>query len=311
MKILLTGANGYIGKKLLPALIKEGHQVICCVRNASKLPSSDIYSHKNVSVIEFDFLKGQTPPDSIIDIDVAYYLMHSMTGFSKGFVEMEEKAAYHFLSVVNRTSIKQIIYLGGITNEDNLSQHLSSRKNVETILRSSAVPVTTLKAGIIVGCGSASFEIIRSLMEKLPVIIGPKWLDTQSQPVSLINVIEYLTGVLLMEETFNKSYDMGGENVITYKKMLEQYAEFRGYKRYIITMPSIPMPVAAFFVSVFTSSDYSLSLNLIRSMKVKVVAENNPIEKKLGIKPLSYKEALERCCGFPINRQQNKCAEIS
>jgi uncharacterized protein YbjT (DUF2867 family) len=138
-----------------------------------------------------------------------------------------------FVDLVSQTSAKQIIYLGGITNEDKLSTHLASRKKVDEVLRSGPVPVTSLKAAIIVGSGSSSFEIIRDLVEKLPIMIAPRWLDTRTQPIAIRNVLEYLTGVLLRPDTYGGSYDIGGPDVMTYKEMLQQYAEVRGLKRRI------------------------------------------------------------------------------
>lgn len=247
MKILLTGATGYIGKRLLPVLIEKGHRVICCVRDKNRFPTDGIYKHPNVSVFEVDFLKevqslslsssSGLSEGLIKDIDAAYYLIHSMSSNVKDFSSLEETSAKNFIKLVKQTSIKQIIYLGGITNEEKLSKHLSSRKRVEEILSTSGIPLTSIKAGIIVGSGSASFEIIRDLVEKLPVMITPKWLNTKHQPIAIRNVLEFLTGVLLKEETFNQSYDVGGPDVLSYKEMLLQFAEVRGLKRFIFTVP--------------------------------------------------------------------------
>ncbi|MCK7526655.1 MAG: NAD(P)H-binding protein [Ignavibacteriales bacterium] len=197
MKILLTGATGYIGKRLLPVLIEQGHEVVCCVRDKNRFPSDGIYKHPNVSLFEVDFLKEISISDSVKDIDAAYYLIHSMSSNVKDFGSLEETSANNFIKLVKQTSIKQIIYLGGITNEEKLSKHLASRKRVEEILSKSGIPFTSIKAGIIVGSGSASFEIIRDLVEKLPMMITPKWLNTKHQPIAIRNILEYLTGVLL------------------------------------------------------------------------------------------------------------------
>ncbi len=298
MKILLTGANGYIGKKLLPSLISDGHDVICCVRDHNRLPDAVIYENPRVSVVEYDFLEDSHTDPKIKDIDVAYFLIHSMTDSSKEFMEMEEKAAENFVSVLKNTSVKQIVYLGAIANEEKLSRHLSSRKNVEKILQKGPIPVTSLNAGIIVGCGSASFEIIKSLVERFPIILGPRWLNTPSQPVPLVNVIEYLRGVLLNPKTYNQSFDMAGPRVMSYKEMLQDYAKVRGLRRHICTCRGIPLKVAALFLSWITRSNYSLALSLVQSLKVDIIAGNNQLDEVLGINPLSYKEAIGHCCGF-------------
>ncbi len=230
MKTLLTGATGYIGKRLLPALIEQGHDVICCVRDKNRFHPTILNGNGKVSVFEIDFLKDPAENDFIKDIDAAYYLIHSMSANVSDFSKLEETSAKNFINLIKKTNVKQIIYLSGITNEEKLSKHLASRKNVEKILSESGIPVTTLRAGIIVGSGSASFEIIRDLVEKLPVMITPKWLNTKHHPIAVRDIIQYLTGVLLREELYNRSFDVGGPDILTYKEMLLQFAEVRGLK---------------------------------------------------------------------------------
>jgi uncharacterized protein YbjT (DUF2867 family) len=293
MKILLTGATGYIGKRLLPVLIERGHKVVCCVRDKNRFPSEGIYKHHNVSLFEVDFLKEISISDSVKDIDAAYYLIHSMSSNIKDFGSLEETSANNFIKLVKQTSVKQIIYLGGITNEEKLSKHLASRKRVEEILLESGIPLTSIKAGIIVGSGSASFEIIRDLVEKLPVMITPKWLNTKHQPIAIRNILEYLKGVLLKPETFNKSYEVGGPDVLSYKEMLLQLAEVRGLKRFIFTVPVMTPRLSSYWLYFVTSTSYMLAINLVNSMKIEVVAKDSVLEKMLGIKPISYKEAVQ------------------
>jgi uncharacterized protein YbjT (DUF2867 family) len=293
MKILLTGASGYIGKRLLPVLLEQNHEVICCVRDKNRFPSDGIYAHKNISVFEVDFLKEIKITDSIRNIDAAYYLIHSMSSNIKDFEQLEIDSANNFINLVKQTSVKQIIYLGGITNEEKLSKHLASRKKVEEILRGSGISLTSLKAGIIVGSGSASFEIIRDLVEKLPIMITPKWLNTKHQPIAIRDVLRYLTGVLLKPETFNKSYDIGGPDVLSYKKMLLQFAEVRGLKRYIFTVPVMTPRLSSYWLYFVTSTSYMLAINLVNSMKIEVVAKNNQLQKILDVVPITYKEAVQ------------------
>ncbi|HYK76973.1 MAG TPA: SDR family oxidoreductase [Daejeonella sp.] len=292
MKILLTGATGYIGKRLLPVLIEQGHEVVCCVRDAKRFPLEELDNRPNISLFEVDFLKEISASDAIRNIDVAYYLIHSMSDKAKDFEKLEAISANNFINLLKQTSVKQIIYLGGITNEEKLSKHLASRKNVEDILSHSGLTLTSIRAGIIVGSGSASFEIIRDLVEKLPIMIAPKWVNTKLQPIAMRNVLEYLTGVLLRPETFNQSYDIGGPEVLSYKEMLLQFAEVRNLKRFIITVPVMTPRISSYWLYFVTSTSYNLAVNLVNSMKVEVVAQNNDLEKLLGINPISYKESV-------------------
>lgn len=293
MKILLTGATGYIGKRLLPVLLDQGHEVVCCVRDKSRFPSEGIYQDPKISLFEVDFLEEIPSSESIEDIDAAYYLIHSMSSFQPNFEQLEARSARNFLQLVSPTKIQQIIYLTGITNEEKLSRHLASRKNVEKILGSSEIPLTSVKAGIIVGSGSASFEIIRDLVEKLPVMITPKWVNTRGQPIAIRNILEYLSGVLLKKETFNRAFDVGGPEILTYKEMLLQFAEVRGLKRYIFTVPVMTPRLSSYWLYFVTSTSYKLAVNLVNSMKIEVVAKDNELEKMLGIHPIPYKKAVE------------------
>jgi uncharacterized protein YbjT (DUF2867 family) len=292
MRILLTGATGYIGKRLLPVLLEQGHEVVCCIRNKNRIPNEGIYKHSNISFYEVDFLKEAKFIYQIKNIDIAYYLIHSMSSNNKDFEHLEEVSANNFVKLVKQTSVQQIVYLGGITNEEKLSKHLSSRKNVEKILKKADIPLTILKAGIIVGSGSASFEIIRDLVEKLPIMITPRWLNTKHQPIAIRNVIQYLTGVLNNRDTFNKSYDIGGPDVLSYKEMLLQFAEVRNLKRYIYTVPVMTPRLSSYWLYFVTSTSYKLAINLVDSMKIEIVAKKNELEKMLGIKPISYKDAV-------------------
>ena len=293
MKILLTGATGYIGKRLLPVLLKLGHEVVCCVRDKNRFPTEGVYSDPKISIFEVDFLKDIVLSESIIDIDVAYYLIHSMSSNSSDFDRLEEISVNNFIKLLSPTRVQQIIYLGGITNEAKLSKHLASRKKVDDILHASGMNVTSIKAGIVVGSGSSSFEIIRDLVEKLPLMITPRWLNTKCQPVAIRNVIEFLTGVLLKKETYNQSFDIGGPDVLTYKEMLLQFADVRGLKRYIGIVPIMTPRLSSYWLYFVTSTSYKLAVNLVNSMKVEVIANDNRLEKMLGIKPISYREAVQ------------------
>jgi uncharacterized protein YbjT (DUF2867 family) len=194
MRILLTGSTGYIAQRLLPVLLRSGHEVVCCVRDGKRF-NYEKYHSSSLSVIEVDFLNPETLQNIPSDIDAAYYLIHSMSTSTGDFEKMEEISAVNFRDRIKLTKARQVIYLSGIVNEERLSKHLTSRKHVEEILAAGSYALTTLRAGIIIGSGSASFEIIRDLVEKLPVMIAPRWLNTITQPVAIRNVIEFLSGV--------------------------------------------------------------------------------------------------------------------
>jgi uncharacterized protein YbjT (DUF2867 family) len=292
MKILLTGATGYIAQRLLPVLLGNGNEVICCVRDKARF-DSEKYRSTHLSVLEVDFLKTDTLQTIPADIDAAYYLIHSMSTSTGDFEKMEEISAINFRNCIQRTKARQVIYLSGIVNEEILSKHLSSRRNVERILGSGSYSLTTLRAGIIIGSGSASFEIIRDLVEKLPVMVAPKWLDTRTQPIAIHNVIEFLSGVLLNEITYNKSYDIGGPDIMTYKQMLLRFAKVRGLKRWIGIVPVMTPKLSSYWLYFITSTSYSLAQNLVDSMKVEVICKENNLKELLGITPVGYEDAIK------------------
>jgi uncharacterized protein YbjT (DUF2867 family) len=293
MKILLTGATGYIGKRLLPLLLREGHEVVCCVRDKNRFHYAAAFEEK-LQVIEVDFLDPQTLENIPWDIDAAYYLIHSMSGSAANYDELESLSAHYFIEKINRTKAQQIIYLSGIVNDKSLSKHLASRKAVEDILKTGSVPATTLRAGIIVGSGSASFEIIRDLVHKLPVMITPKWLNTKCQPIAISDVLEFLTRSLLNPTTYNESFDIGGPDILTYKEMLLQFAQAKNLKRYIYTVPVMTPKLSSYWLYFVTSISFKLASALVSSMKVEVICKDNRVNSLLGITPMGYKAALER-----------------
>ena len=292
MKILLTGATGYIGKRILPVLIKNGHQVICCVRDPKRFnPPDSIKSF--IEIIQVDFLEKESLQNIPKEIDAAYYLIHSMSN-SKEYDKLEEITATQFRDYIDKTTAKQVIYLSGIVNEDNLSKHLQSRKNVEAILGGGSFSLTTLRAGIIVGSGSASFEIIRDLVEKLPVMIAPKWLNTQCQPIGIRDVIKCLEKSLLNEDVYDQNFDIGGPDILTYKEMLLGFAKVRGLKRWIFTVPIMTPRLSSYWLYFVTSTSYKLAVSLVESMTVEVVCRDNRINHILDVNPEGYKVSIER-----------------
>ncbi|MAU71958.1 MAG: epimerase [Pseudozobellia sp.] len=292
MKILLTGANGYIGMRLLPQLLEDGHDVVCTVRDESRFSvAPEIRSQ--IEVLEIDFLQEVIPKKIPKDIDAAYFLIHSMSASTKDFSDMEAKTARNFNKYMSQTLVKQVIYLSGIVNEDKLSRHLESRKNVENILYKGPFALTVLRAGIIVGSGSSSFEIIRDLCEKLPVMVTPKWVLTKTQPIAIRDIIIFLVGVLGNEETYDDSFDIAGPDVLSYKDMLEQYAEVRGFKNYIFTVPVMTPKLSSYWLYFVTSTSYKLAMNLVDSMKIEVIAKDRRLQELLNIRTHTYREAID------------------
>jgi uncharacterized protein YbjT (DUF2867 family) len=292
MKILITGTTGYIAKRLIPVLLSQKHELVCCVRDLDRIPK-DYIDHPQVQFLEIYFLSDKINDLLDDDIKAAYYLIHSMSSNNSNFDELEKTCALNFKRLVEKTNIEQVLYLSGITNDEELSKHLSSRKQVEHTLASEKYALTTLKAGIIVGSGSASFEIIRDLTEKLPVMVTPKWLNTKTQPIGIRNVIEFLQKSLLKKELYNISFDIYGPDILTYKKMLLIFARKRKLKRTILTVPVMTPKLSSYWLYFVTSTSYRLAISLVESMKVEVVAKKNNVAKLLDIQPISYEKAVE------------------
>jgi uncharacterized protein YbjT (DUF2867 family) len=292
MRILLAGASGYIGKRILPVLIEHGHQVVCCVRDASRFnPESELVPH--IEVIEVDFLEKDSLSKIPKEIDGAYYLLHSMAA-SSDYEALELRCASNFREIINTTDVKHVIYLSGIINEDSLSRHLESRKAVEFELKKGNYHFTTLRAGIIIGSGSASFEIIRDLVEKLPIMITPKWLNTKCQPIGIGDVIEFLRKAIFKEELYDQSFDIGGPDILTYKEMLLGFAEARGLERKIYIVPVMTPKLSSYWLYFVTSTSYKLATALVSSMKVEVICQPSSINEILDVRPSDYKTALKK-----------------
>lgn len=294
MKILLTGANGYIGMRLLPVLVESGHEVTCVVRDINRFkPSPDLLD--KVEIIEFDFLK---PEDAVQNFnnrqfDVAYYLIHSLADTKNTLKEYELRAAGCFVLVSLLTKVKQIVYLSGISNDEHLSSHLTARKVVKDVFVKSGIAYTIFEAGIIVGSGSISFEIIRDLTEKLPLMIVPRWLNSKCQPIAIRNVIYYLQNCMGNEKTYFKTFEIGGPDVLTYKQMLLGFAKERGYKRIILTLPVLFPGLSVYWLNLTTSANFTIARQLVKSMKNDVVCKEFSIRKIIPQYLIPYKEALQ------------------
>ncbi len=293
MKILLTGANGYIGSRLLLRLLEEGHFVYPFVRSAVRIEIPPAFETQ-VKIIVGDLLNPillEAIPD---EIDAAYYLVHSMSTSADQFSLLEEKSARNFTEKISRTKAKQIIYLSGLANEKRLSLHLASRKNVDGILREGKVPVTTLMAGIIIGSGSASFEIIRDLVEKLPVMIAPKWTQNKVQPIAVRDVLDYLVLVLGHPQCIGEEFEIGGPDIYTYRDLLLKFASIRGLKRWIIPVPLLTPNLSSYWLYFITSASYPLARSLVDSLKNNAVCKEHRIQAIFPKTLFDFETAVQR-----------------
>ncbi len=292
MRILLTGASGYIGKRLLPVLVDGGHEVICCVRDVKRFTPPESLKSR-IEVVQADLLDVASLQNIPTNIDGAFYLVHSMSS-SADYQTLEEECAINFKARMDETKVQHVVYLSGIVNEDALSEHLASRKNVENELSKGSYHFTTLRAGIIVGSGSASFEIMRDIVEKLPIMITPKWLNTKCQPIGISDVITFLSNTILNAKTYDQDFDIGGPDILSYKEMLLEFGRMRNLKRIIITVPVMTPKLSSYWLYFVTSTSYKLAVALVNSMKIEVICRNDDINRLLDIQPISYREALEK-----------------
>jgi uncharacterized protein YbjT (DUF2867 family) len=295
MKILLTGASGYIGSHLLEVLLKSGHEVYCPGRTSPNAADS----YKNCHFVSHDFSESRSLSLELKNVDVAYYLMHSMKGNVKGFEEMEKRVAENFVHAVRPLHPKQIIYLSGLTHTENLSPHFKSRYKVEDILKNSGIPYTIIQASIIIGAGSASFEIIRDLVEKLPVMIAPKWLKTRSQPVSINDVIYYLDALKLQDDFYERTLEAAGPDVVSYKELLKTYARVRKLRRRIFIVPVMTPRLSSYWLYFVTSTNYALAVNLVDSMKIESISQKNLLGNILQHEPETLRQALKSALHVP------------
>lgn len=251
------------------------------------------YQHPNLLTVEVDFLITNDLQKLPLDIDVAYFLMHSMNASMRNFDNLEKCIAINFVHYINLTSARQIIYLTGLVPpEEELSTHLKSRWEVEKILSLSKIPYTILRAGIVVGSGSASFEIIRDLAEKLPLMVAPSWLNNRCQPIAIRNVIQYLIGCLGNKACLNRIFDIGGPEVITYREMILGYANVRKLRRIIVTLPFLSPRLSSYWLFFITTTSYKLASSLVDSMKANLVCRDNELQELLGIEPIPYEQAI-------------------
>jgi uncharacterized protein YbjT (DUF2867 family) len=285
--VLVTGATGFVGRRLVPALLEEGHEV----RAMTRRPAS--YDGPGQAVAgDVDDRASLTEP--LTGVDVAYYLVHSLD--DPDFERKDADAAREFAKTAAVCGVQQIVFLGGLGADDQqLSAHLRSRREVESILAEAGVPVTVLRAAIIVGHGGISWEITRQLVKNLPAMIVPKWADTRTQPIALDDIVRYLVGVCGREEAYGRVFEVGGPDQITYRDMLRIAAEVNtGSPVPIVPVPVLTPRLSSYWLALVTDVDITTARNLIDSMGTEVVVSEQSIRELVPGEPLSYQEAVRR-----------------
>ncbi|MBC7460556.1 MAG: DUF2867 domain-containing protein [Thermoleophilia bacterium] len=291
--ILVTGATGYVGGRLVPELLERGEHVRALARTPGKLEGRAFAGHPGLTVAKGDVLDPVSLARALDGVDVAYYLVHSM-GSGTDFAELDIRAATTFAEACRAAGVARIIYLSALGDRaDDLSHHLESRKQTGDALRSTSVPVTELKAAVIIGSGSASYEIIRDLVNHLPVMLAPRWLRSKCEPIAIRNVIEYLVGCLDEPRTIGESLDIGGGDILTYQQMILVYAEELGTTRAIIPVPLLTPRLSSWWLHFVTSVDFSIVQPLIEGLRNDVVTDDHRIHTWMPIRLLGYREAVQ------------------
>jgi uncharacterized protein YbjT (DUF2867 family) len=296
-RALVVGATGFVGRRLGPELIKKNIIIRLFVRNPSKVPSS-LQEQKGVEVMPGDLVKNKGLREALQGIHTAFYLVHSLGGKSifrnKEFAEKDKAASRNFLSAADTEGLKRVIYLGGLGETGRgLSEHLQSRAEVAHILSSGNPSATILRAAIIIGAGGASFEMLRYLVERLPVMTCPQWINTKIHPVAIKDVIAYLMGCMLNSQTAGSTFDIGGPDILTYRTMMQQYAEARGLaRRLIITLPFLTPLLSAYWVDLVTPIASGVAHPLIEGLKNEVICRDDRIDQLIPIQKTPYKEAV-------------------
>jgi uncharacterized protein YbjT (DUF2867 family) len=294
--ILLTGPTGFIGGRLLYALDQEGFRVRCLVRLSEKLVIKRPLKQEP-EVAYADLLQPETLPKGMEGMDAAYYLVHSMGGRSiaetKAFAERDRKCATNFLKAAEEAGVKRIIYLGGLGETgDKLSKHLASRQEVAHILQSGRIQTTALRAAVIIGAGGASFELIRYLAERVPIMMCPRWIDTRAQPIAVDNVISYLVGCLRQPATAGLTLDIGGPDIITYREMIKIYARVRGLHRFLFTVPVLTPRLSAYWINLITPVPAGIVFPLVEGLKNEVICRDNHIRDLIPMELTTMEDAI-------------------
>lgn len=296
-KILLTGPTGFIGGRLLHALDDAGYSVRCLVRISETLTIKGAPLKQKPGIVYADLLEPDTLSQAMEGMDVAYYLVHSMGGRSiretMAFAERDRRAATNFLRAAEQAGVKRIIYLGGLGETgDKLSKHLASRQEVARILQSGRVKTTALRAAVIIGAGGASFELVRYLAERLPVMMCPRWINTLSQPIAVQNVIAYLVGCLDRPETAGLTLDVGGPDIVSYADLMRIYTRVRGLRRFLFTVPVLTPRLSAYWINFITPVPAGIVFPLVEGMKNEVICRENRIRELIPVKLMGMEEAI-------------------
>lgn len=289
-KIVLTGATGYVGGRLLNLLNNSGYKVRCIARNPEFLRSR---VSNNVEVVKGDVLDRDSLLRALEGMDVAFYLIHSM-GSKKDFEVTDRIAAENFGDAARATGIKKIIYLGGLLDQkEYLSPHLRSRQEVGNILRKSGVQVIEFRASIIIGSGSLSFEMIRALVERLPAMITPKWVRIPSQPIFIGDVLKYLLAAIDMDFEENKIFEIGGPEVVSYSYLMQEYAKMRGLKRIMIPVPVLTPRLSGLWLGLVTPLYSRVGQKLIDSIKHPTIVKDSSVKNYFEITPIGVRQSIE------------------
>ena len=289
-RILLTGATGYVGGRLLPLLLAKGYPIRCLTRRSSNGLCSD---SENVELAIGNALDLESLSSALKGIDTAYYFIHSM-GDSEDFEELETRAAENFAAACTKQGVKRIIYLGGLGNEaDNLSKHLRSRQEIGDILRTSTATVIEFQASIIIGSGSLSFEMIRALVERLPVMICPKWVRVLAQPISIEDVLEYLVGAIDHPGS-SELYEIGGPQQVSYGEIMRLYAKQRGLRRSMIPVPFLTPYLSSLWLGLVTPLYSRVGRKLVDSLRNPTLVSSNKALQAFPIQPRSVEESISR-----------------
>jgi len=292
MNILVAGASGYIGRQLVPRLEALGHHVICLVRNPERL---NIQSGGDVEIRQADLLNIDSLEGVMQGVEVAYYLVHSMADGVHGFIERDYTTADNFGIAAREAGVKRIIYLGGLGECDKfISPHLEARQHVGNVLRNSGVPVTEFRAAIVIGSGSMSFEMIRYLTERLPILFTPKWITTLCQPIAINNILDYLTQSLTVPRSIDSVFEIGGPDVLTYEDIMQGYATARHLNRRLVNLPILTMRILAIGADVVTPLPFPYLQILIEGLKSEVVVRDYRAQELFGVKLIPYSQALQQ-----------------
>lgn len=290
--VLVTGATGYIGGRLVPHLIQAGYRVRVLARDASRLQGRSWASQ--VEVVQGDVLDPSSLPPAMQDVFAAYYLIHSMSG--KDFHERDLAAARNFGAAAAAAGVQRILYLGGLGDPNaDLSMHLRSRQQTGQALSASGVPVTEFRSAIVVGSGSVSFEMIRNLTERLPAMICPQWVYTRVQPIAIRDVLDYLVAALAVDESAGRIIEIGGTDVLTYAEMMLQYAEVRGLRRWLISVPVLTPRLSSYWVHWMTPVPAEIARPLIEGLRNEVIVRDDAAAHLFpAIQPMNYRTAVAR-----------------